>query len=173
MDGDILYVKTYDEDSLLQANKKKSSIAKKQAPGESEAPEFNKNQDSKGNDALGMLKFILSETEREEKTAHETEEKAQASYEDEMNRLAEEERAFLEVIVRTEADLAEKEKLLVEKTANHDETVKDKKSALAYLQSIKPGCDFIDQNLDVRKESRRAEKEKLLVEKTANHDETV
>merc|ERR1719473_2558632 len=75
-----------------------------------------------------------------------------------MTHLAEEERVILETIVRTEADLAEKEKIKTEKTANHAETTKDKVSTERYLESIKPGCDYMDQNLDIRKQTRRAEK---------------
>merc|ERR1719326_2282108 len=74
VDDDTLYVKEYD--SLLQTGARKVLASKKEDPAPPEA-EFKKNQDSKGNDALGMLEFILEETKAEEKTTHETEEGAQ------------------------------------------------------------------------------------------------
>merc|ERR1719482_1909123 len=47
------------------------------------------------------------------------------------------------------------------KNANHAAEFKEKKAAEDYLLSIKPGCDFMDQNIDARKSSRRAEKSAL------------
>merc|ERR1719420_54137 len=41
-------------------------------------------QSAKGGDAVSMLKYILSETQKEQQEAHSDEEKAQASYEDSM-----------------------------------------------------------------------------------------
>merc|ERR1719353_2272828 len=147
-----LYVKVYDS-ALVQKSKKEDP-----APPEDE---FAETGESKGNDAIKMLSFILDETKAEEKTAHETEEKAQAEYEDTMTELKANEEEYLATIAQTEQTLAEKEKDRTERRMNRDATVKDKKAIEKYLLSIKPGCDFMDENLDARKESRRAEKSAL------------
>merc|ERR1719440_1854340 len=147
-----LYVKVYDS-ALVQKSKKEDP-----APP---TDEFAETGESKGNDAIKMLSFILDETKAEEKTAHETEEKAQADYEDTMTELKANEEEYLATIAQTEQTLAEKEKDRTERRMNHDATVKDKKAIEKYLLSIKPGCDFMDENIDARKESRRAEKSAL------------
>merc|ERR1719163_1451094 len=68
---------------------------------------------------------------------------------------------YLQTVATTEQTLAEKEKDRTERRMNLDATKKDKKAIEKYLLSIKPGCDFMDENLDARKESRRAEKSAL------------
>jgi hypothetical protein len=156
-DDDALYVKEYD--SLLQ-KKSTSRRQRREDPAPPEA-EFGKNQDEKGGDALGMLQFILEETQKEVAVTHETEEGAQSAYEDEMKKLTDEQNELLDTITMTEANIADKEKVKEEKIVNHGETEKDKKAAERYLVSIKPGCDFMDENLDSRKEARRAEKSAL------------
>merc|ERR1719262_1383633 len=148
-----LYVKVYDS-ALVQKSTKKEDPA---PPSD----DFAETGESKGNEALDMLAFILKETKAEEKTAHETEEKAQADYEDTMTDLKNSEDEYLETIATTEQTLAEKEKDRTERRMNLDATVKDKKAIEKYLLSIKPGCDFMDENIDARKESRRAEKSAL------------
>merc|ERR1719440_12150 len=147
-----LYVKVYDS-ALVQKSSKKEP-----APP---TDEFAETGESKGNDAIKMLSFILDETKAEEKTAHETEEKAQAEYEDTMTDLKANEDEYLATVASTEQTLAEKEKDRTERRMNLDATKKDKKAIEKYLLSIKPGCDFMDENLDARKESRRAEKSAL------------
>merc|ERR1719169_203729 len=78
-----------------------------------------------------------------------------------MTDLKRDEDQYLETIATTEQTLAEKEKDRTELRMTHDATVKDKKAIEKYLLSIKPGCDFMDENLDARKDSRRAEKSAL------------
>jgi len=145
-----LYVKTYDS-ALIQ---------KKEDPAPP-TDEFKGGQEESGHKALDMLKFILSETKAEEKAAHEAEEKAQADYEDSMTDLKNNENSLLEEIAGLEKNLAEKEKERVLKKELKAADEKSKKSAEDYLASIKPGCDFMDQNIDARKDSRRAEKSAL------------
>jgi hypothetical protein len=153
VDDDSLYVKEYDA-ALLQ------KAAKKEDPAPPEA-EFKKNQDSKGGDAIGMLEFILEETKKEEVVTHETEEGAQSAFEEEMAKLTEEQNVLLDTISSTEAGLAEKEKTKEQTIVNHGETEKDKKATERYLVAIKPGCDFMDENLDSRKAARKDEKASL------------
>merc|ERR1719230_1972851 len=71
------------------------------------------------------------------------------------------EESLLEEIASLEKNLAEKEKERVLKKELKAADEKSKKSAEDYLLSIKPGCDFMDQNIDARKDSRRAEKSAL------------
>merc|ERR1719487_1908306 len=138
--------------------------------------EFKGGQEESGHKALDMLKFILSETKAEEKTAHEAEEKAQADYEDSMTEAKANEESLLEEIASLEKNLAEKEKERVLKKELKAADEKSKKSAEDYLASIKPGCDFMDQNIDARKDSRRAEKSALtdsmkMMEETPEYQE--
>merc|ERR1719197_163988 len=153
--GESLYVKVYDEESPVLAQ-----------TGEDPAPpepfEEPVGQKSKGTDAVTMLRFILDETEKEEKAAHETEEAAQHEYEDLMTDLKTKEEEFLEKIAETEKTLAEKEKTLEETRVNLDVTVKAKVAIERYLEKIKPGCDFITEYLDGRTDARKAEKEALI-----------
>merc|ERR1719197_1163175 len=150
--GESLYVKVYDEESPVLTQ-----------TGEDPAPpepfEEPVGQKSKGTDAVTMLRFILDETEKEEKAAHETEEESQHEYEDLMTDLKTKEEEFVEKIAETEKTLAEKEKTLEETRVNLDVTVKAKKAIERYLEKIKPGCDFITQYIDGRTDARKAEKD--------------
>merc|ERR1719478_553171 len=87
---------------------------------------------------------------------------AQADYEDLMTEAKASENELLETIATLEANLAAKEKEMTLKNMNKAADEKERKAAEDYLASIKPGCDFMDQNLDDRKSSRRAEKSALL-----------
>merc|ERR1719277_1817347 len=57
--------------------------------------------------------------------------------------------------------LAEKEKLLLAKREDLKTTTEEKLAIEAYLEKIKPGCDFITTNMDLRK-GNRAEETKAL-----------
>merc|ERR1719261_852158 len=72
------------------------------------------------------------------------------------------ENKLLETIADLEANLAAKEKERTLQNMNKAADEKERKAAEDYLASIKPGCDFMDQNIDARKSSRRAEKSALL-----------
>merc|ERR1719456_335073 len=153
--GESLYVKVYDEESPVL-----SQVSEDPAPPEPfEEPV---GQKAKGTDAVTMLRFILDETQKEERAAHEAEEEAQHEYEDLMTDLKTKEEEFVEKIAETEKTLAEKEKTLEETRVNLDVTVKAKKAIERYLEKIKPGCDFITQYIDGRTDARKAEKEALI-----------
>merc|ERR1719174_1582613 len=108
-----------------------------------------------------MLKYILSETQKEETKAHADEEKGQASYEDSMTDLKKEQSDSEKSLVKLGEDLATSEKTLIEKK----EDLKDAKASKAkiedYLLKIKPGCDFITTNFDLREKNRKTETEAL------------
>eukprot|EP00747_Dinoflagellata_sp_TGD_P155918 gnl/TRDRNA2_/TRDRNA2_177625_c1_seq4.p1 gnl/TRDRNA2_/TRDRNA2_177625_c1~~gnl/TRDRNA2_/TRDRNA2_177625_c1_seq4.p1 ORF type:complete len:399 (-),score=145.79 gnl/TRDRNA2_/TRDRNA2_177625_c1_seq4:112-1251(-) len=116
-----------------------------------------KGQSGKGNEVLDMLKFILDETAKEEKMAHSQEEEAQGAYEDSMTDLKTQEADLEKSIAELTKTLAEKKKELNTKQAERKEAQKEVKQLEKYLKEIKPGCDFIEENIDKRKEDRKAE----------------
>merc|ERR1719217_950784 len=147
-EGD-LYVKVYDEENPV-------GLIQKEEPAPPEA-DFSDTGVSKGGDAVSMLGFILEETKKEEKQAHTDEEEAQKTFEDTMNDLKTQEAACLETIADLTDSLASTEKTLEETEIDLAKTTKEKKALEAYLLKIKPGCDFITENIDTRKDNRAAE----------------
>merc|ERR1719162_2467452 len=106
---------------------------------------------------MKMLEFILSETQKEQSTAHADEEKAQHTYEDSMTTLTGEQAAAEKSIVNLQETLATKEKELLDDREELKDTTKDKESIEVYLEKIKPGCDFITKNFDLRETNRKTE----------------
>merc|ERR1719311_369526 len=94
---------------------------------------------------------------KEEETAHTDEEEAQKTFEDTMNDLKTQEAACLETIADLTENLASTEKTLEETTIDLQKTTKEKIALERYLLKIKPGCDFITENIDTRKDNRAAE----------------
>eukprot|EP00747_Dinoflagellata_sp_TGD_P155926 gnl/TRDRNA2_/TRDRNA2_177625_c1_seq6.p1 gnl/TRDRNA2_/TRDRNA2_177625_c1~~gnl/TRDRNA2_/TRDRNA2_177625_c1_seq6.p1 ORF type:complete len:398 (-),score=154.61 gnl/TRDRNA2_/TRDRNA2_177625_c1_seq6:52-1188(-) len=133
-----------------------SLLQKRQAPPETWDKGY-KGQSGKGNEVLDMLKFILDETAKEEKMAHSQEEEAQGAYEDSMTDLKTQEADLEKSIAELTKTLAEKKKELNTKQAERKEAQKEVKQLEKYLKEIKPGCDFIEENIDKRKEDRKAE----------------
>jgi chromosome segregation ATPase len=118
-------------------------------------------QSKKGGDVIEMLNFILSETQNEQMEAHKDEEKAQADYEDSMAQLKKEEAGAEKSLAEKQETLAEKEQDLLAAQEDLKKTTKDKEAIEAYLEKIKPGCDFITKNFDLREGNRKTEKEAL------------
>merc|ERR1719265_1369432 len=148
-EGD-LYVKVNDEENPV------GLIQKKEEPAPPDA-DFSDTGKSAGGDAVSMLGFILEETHAEENQAHTDEEASQHAFEDTMTDLKDEEGTSLETIASLEEQLAATEKTLEETTIDLEKTTKEKKALERYLLKIKPGCDFITENIDTRKENREAE----------------
>merc|ERR1719299_118888 len=144
-EGD-LYVKVYDEENPV------GLIQKKEEPAPPDA-DFSDTGKSAGGDAVSMLGFILEETHAEEKQAHTDEEASQHAFEDTMTDLKDEEGTTLESIASLEEQLAATEKTLEETTIDLEKTSKEKKALERYLLKIKPGCDFITENIDTRKDN--------------------
>jgi len=113
--------------------------------------------EAKGNEAVDMLKNLLSSTETEEAGLHETEQKAQSDYEDDMTTLKDTEKDLQDTLAVLQEDLADAEKTLVNKNAELEQTKKDKAAIEAYLLEIKPGCDFIMENFVTREDFRAKE----------------
>merc|ERR1719298_209480 len=148
-EGD-LYVKVYDEENPVVL------MQKKEEPAPPEA-DFSETGQGQATDAVSMLGFILEETKKEEKQAHTDEETAQKTFEDSMNDLKTQEAACLESIATLTDSLASTEKTLEETTIDLQKTTKEKIVLERYLLKIKPGCDFITENIDTRKDNRAAE----------------
>merc|ERR1719263_2224963 len=86
-----------------------------------------------------------------------------------MTDLKDEEGTSLETIADLTEELASTEKTLEETTIDLQKTTKEKIALERDLLKIKPGCDFITENIDTRKDNRAAEtsaletaKEKLM-----------
>jgi len=131
-----------------------------------------------GTAAIELLEYILGETKKEEEAAHALELEAQSEYEDEMNRLTKEEGQLEQSIKDNKAELAAKEAELLAKREDLKTTTAEKDAIKAYLAKIKPGCDFITQNIETRKSNRLAEKAALdkaaeLIEGTPAYQEAV
>merc|ERR1719301_466340 len=149
-DGD-LYVKVCDEENpVFIQNKHKEEPAPPDA-------DFSETGQAGATDAVSMLEFILEETKKEETTAHSDEEEAQKTFEDTMNDLKTQEAACLETIADLTENIASTEKTLEETSLDLEKTTKEKKALEAYLLKIKPGCDFITENIDARKDARSKE----------------
>merc|ERR1719171_672600 len=141
-EGD-LYVKVYDEENPVGLIQK----SKKEDPAPPDA-DFSETGQGQATDAVSMLKFILEETHAEEKQAHTDEEASQHAFEEEMTDLKDEEGSTLESIASLEEELAATEKTLEETTIDLERTTKEKKAIERYLLKIKPGCDFITENIE-------------------------
>ena len=114
-------------------------------------------QSSKGNEVLDMLNFILDETAKEEKMAHTQENEAQSAFEDSMTALKAEEADLEKLIAELSKTLAEKRQDRNMKQKERKEAKKEVKRLEKYMENIKPGCDFIEENIDKRKKDRAAE----------------
>jgi len=114
-----------------------------------------------GNKAIEMLEFILKSTVSEEMDAHKAEEEAQHKYEDSMQSLKDSQAKDEKLLANLQETLAEKQEALL--TANEDlkKTTDLKEDKEAYVEKIKPGCDFITENYDQRKDSRKIESDAL------------
>jgi len=149
-----LYVKVYEE----------SLIAKKQKREEPDAPEtFDEEvgEGAKGNDVVGMLEYIYDETVKEENGVHMDEEADQHAFETEMSDLKANEKGLQETIVDLEEEIATKENDIEVAHTDREATELELKETERYIEKIKPGCDFITENIEMRKESRTAETEAL------------
>jgi len=120
-----------------------------------------KGQKEQGNKVIEMLEFILEESEKEEMHAHSTEKEAQHEFEDEMADLKKEEADLMANLAELRATLAEKEADLEMKKKDLAKETAGKIATEDYLAKIKPGCDFITENIEVRKSSRLTEKKAL------------
>jgi hypothetical protein len=152
-----LYVKVFDESNpvgFLQ-NRREDP-----APPESFSSESG-DQTGQANGVVSQLEFIISETKAELAQAHDDEESAQHSFEDEMTDFKSQEQTSVETIASLDENIAETEKQLLQAREDLKKTEAEKKAIEKYLLKIKPGCDFITENIDTRKSNRAAESSSL------------
>jgi hypothetical protein len=116
-----------------------------------------KGQSAAGGDAISMLEFILTETKKEEALAHKDEADAQKQYEDTMDELTTQEKEKEDSLASLRKLLAEKEEELLETKETLKTTEAEKAAIEAYLLQIKPGCDFITDNIAERSRNRGEE----------------
>merc|ERR1719408_654113 len=152
-----LYVKVYE--SFLQLRSREDP-----APPATmdEGEGYEGGQVSAGGDAVSMLGDILKDTEAEEKAAHDSERSAQGAFEDAMTTLKEEEATSQTTLADLNEQLSEKEKTLAETNEDLEKTTKEHTAIVDYLLKIKPGCDFITENIEIRNEHRKAEMDSLI-----------
>jgi hypothetical protein len=114
--------------------------------------------DAKGETgAIGMLKFILGETQKSNALAHEDERDAQHDFEDNMAELTSEELKQQKNMVELKSALANAEKEMLDKKQELKQANKDKTATEAFLADIKPACDFIFDNFELRTKNRKLE----------------
>jgi len=116
-----------------------------------------KGQSEQGGSAIDMLAFILKNTKAEEDQAHSDEMDGQHTYEDDMTGLTDSQGTLQGTLASVKKELAQKEKDLKLKQKEHKATSKEKAALEKYLVDIKPGCDFITENIDTRKANRAEE----------------
>merc|ERR1719487_2242206 len=78
-----------------------------------------------------------------------------------MTDLTTSEMTLKKAIAEAQELIAQTKKNIADKTEDQKGKEAEKKDIEEYLLSIKPGCDFITENIDTRKENRAKEKEAL------------
>jgi hypothetical protein len=167
-DGGKLFIKELDGvpateagTGLLQSKSKSKSRQPADVDFGKEDAEFADSQSGSGNKVIDMLNFIAGETAEEKKTAVDTEDSAQGTFDDEMKTAKEAEQGMMTAIDGFKLDLANTEKSLQEASAELATTTDEHDATVQYLADIEPGCTFIQQNYDGRKAAREAEKAAL------------
>jgi len=113
--------------------------------------------ENKATDVVSMITYIYDKTVEEEHDVHDVEEADQHSFQDEMAELKSEEQSIKDSITDMEDEIAEKENNIEETHKEREATELEQKNTERYIEEIKPGCDFIDENIETRKENRAAE----------------
>lgn len=118
-------------------------------------------QSKEGNKVIGMLEDVLKDMVDAEMEDHGDEQQSQESYEDEMKELSDEEHEHEESLADLNLELSDKERELIAKKKEKEATIETRDGVEAYLEHIKPSCDFIDENFEKREKGRADEKEAL------------
>lgn len=147
--GSDLFVKTFDQEN--QATLLQQPVYE----GEMYEEEFKGQRDA---GVLGLIEQIRDDTAKEEEEAHTAEEESVKVYDETMKDLTEEQSTLEDTIESLEASIAQAEKDLSLSKQDLKKTENALAKVVAYLAQIKPGCDFIDENLEHRKKARTAEK---------------
>jgi hypothetical protein len=111
--------------------------------------------------AIGMLKYIVTATKKENTQAHKDESEAQADYEDSMATLTKQQKDQEKNLIDLKTAMTKAEQEMIDKKQDLKQANKDKKATEAYLADIKPGCDFIFDNFKLRTKNRGLEADAL------------
>jgi len=150
-------LKTYYEDVMQKLDNGESLLQTKEDPDAPNADLNMKGQSSKGGDVIEMLEFIHSETVKEEDEAHKEEEEALADFDKSMTALKKQESDDEKLLAKTQDDLAQAEEDKLADEEDLKDTTADRDAIKAYLLKIKPGCDFITDNIKTRNANRKTE----------------
>jgi len=131
------------------------------APPETWEDAFTGQKHTGGTSAIGMLEYIIANTKKEESMAHKAEAADQHAYEDSMTGLKDMQTGLEAMLAELKATIARKKKELMEKQKDLAKTEAEKAALEAYLVKIKPGCDFITEQMDLRMGNRAMEKQGL------------
>jgi hypothetical protein len=118
-------------------------------------------QRGQGNSAINMLKFIKQSSVDEQKDFTDTENSNIDSYNGTMKTLTDAEAQLVADIDSYESTLAKQNKDKVQAEEDLSGETGERDTVKAYLASIKPGCDFIQANLQKRKDAQASEKSAL------------
>jgi hypothetical protein len=121
-----------------------------------------KGQSEAGKDVIKMLTFIFDNTKKEEAFAHQAEHDSQHAFEDSMAQLKKEEADLQATLAELQELLAEAERKLADRKRELKAAEEHLAAVQAYLLEIKPGCDFITENIGYRDERRASETDALL-----------
>merc|ERR1719191_1779337 len=158
-----LYVKVYDQENPVALIHAKHSHKKREdpAPPDTGFDDDEVGDSAKGGDVVGMLQYVYDETVKEEEGVHMGEEAAQHEFDREMSELKTQEKDLTDTIASLEQEIADKEQEIETTHVDREKTELELKETERYIEKIKPGCDFITENIDMRKDNRAAETEAL------------
>jgi len=146
-----------EEKKELGIMQKKAKVRKvAQTPPETWSGDF-EGQAQGGKKVIDMLKYILSESEKEETAAHQMEQEAQHTFEDSMAALKQEQTDTQAALTNKNMELADSLLELQQKGEDKAKTEQEKVAIERYLERIKPGCDFIVENFATREANRATE----------------
>merc|ERR1719359_2824719 len=139
----------------------KSFIQKKQKDEPATWGDEMEGQRDQGNSAINMLKFIKQSSVDEQKDFTDTENDNINSYNNAMTTLTDAEAQLVADIDSYESTLAKQNKDKVQAEEDLSGETGERNTVKAYLASIKPGCDFIQANLQKRIDAQTSEKNAL------------
>ena len=157
-DEGSLYVKVFDEKNPVGLLQEPEAVA----PPDTFGDTFG-GQREEGNEVVGMLEFIIKESNTELDAANTGEHEAQVTYESLLTDLTTEE----DNLVQSLSKLNQQKALLEQDLEENSEAKASAEKSLAenerYLEKIKPGCDFMMENFGTRTDNRNAEKKGLKI----------
>jgi hypothetical protein len=110
---------------------------------------------------LGIIENIKQDLEEEISKAKDQEAEALQAYHDTEKESLDSSAAMKAKIASMEVDVADTTSLVADKQETSDDKKSQHDAVDAYLLSIKPECDWMDENFDLRKEARESEIEGL------------